>query len=100
MEQEFEIVRIPVREAKALQLIEALQAARAGYLAAPACQGLTLMLNEAADEVAAVVTWSSADAHNEAAKTPEAGAFFQVVTSFANGRPDVRRYRPAGAGSA
>jgi quinol monooxygenase YgiN len=100
MAQEFEIVRIPVQAAKAAQLIEALQAARSGYLAAPACQGLTLLLNEAADEVAAVVTWLSADAHNEAAKKPEAGAFFQVVTTFANGRPDVRRYRPAGVRSA
>jgi len=88
-----------VQAANARPLIEALQAARAGYLSAPACQGLTLLINEAGDEVAAVMTWSSTDAHNEAAKRPEAAAFFKLVTNFAAGRPDVRRYRPAGDGS-
>jgi quinol monooxygenase YgiN len=100
MAQEFEIVRIPVQSSKIPKLIEALQAARTGYLSAPACQGLTLMLSEAADEVAAVVTWLSADAHSEAAKRPEAGALFQLISALSNGAPEVRRYRPAGAGGA
>ncbi len=52
-----------------------------------------MLLNDAADEVAAIVTWLSAEAHNEAAKTPQAAEFFKVVSNYAAGRPEVRRYR-------
>jgi quinol monooxygenase YgiN len=96
MAQELEIVRIPVQTGNAQSLLDALQSARAGYLSSPACQNLALLLNEAADEVVAIVTWSSAEAHNEAAQRPDAASFFKLVTSFANGRPEVRRYRPIG----
>ena len=95
MAQELEIVRIPVQPTSAHALLDALQAARTGYLSAPACQALSLLLNEAADEVVAIVTWDSAAAHNEAAQSPDAEPFFKLVTQFANGRPDVRRYHPA-----
>jgi quinol monooxygenase YgiN len=96
MTLEVEIVRIPVMAARIAELIHALETARAGYLAAPACQDLKLLVNGARDEVAAIVTWSSAQAHAEAARTPHAAAFLKAVSAVANGRPDVRSYLSAG----
>jgi quinol monooxygenase YgiN len=97
MTLEVEIVRIPVAAADAAELVQALEGARAGYLAAPACQNLTLLVNEVRDEVAAVVTWSSAQAHADALKTPQAASFFTLVSRLASARPDVRTYLPTGA---
>lgn len=96
MTLEVEIVRIPVTTSRATELIQALEQARMGYLAAPACRDLRLLLNQARDEVAAIVTWSSAQAHADAAQTPNAAAFFKAVSTFATARPDVRSYLPAG----
>jgi|SRR5665213_4565213 len=96
MTPEVEIVRIPVDAARAPELIQALEQARLGYLAAPACQELRLLLNQARDEVAAIVTWSSAHSHAEAMKTPQAASFFKAVSIFASARPDVRSYLPTG----
>lgn len=98
MTLEVEIVRIPVTAARIAELIHALETAQAGYLAAPACQGLKLLVSEARDEVAAIVTWSSAQAHTAAARTPHAAAFLEAVSAIANGRPDIRSYLPAGEG--
>ena len=96
MTPEIEIVRIPVSAVRAPELIQALEQARAGYLATPACQDLRLLVNQARDEVVAIVTWSSAQAHAEALKTAHAASFFKAVSTFASARPDVRSYLPMG----
>ena len=100
MTPEVEIVRIPVAAARAPELIQALEEARDGYLAAPACQELRILMNQTRDEIAAIVTWRSAQAHADASKMPQAASFFKVVSSLASGRPDVRTYLPTGAESA
>ena len=97
MTPEVEIVRIPVSAALAPELIQVLEQARQGYLAAPACRELRLLVNQARDEVAAIVTWSSAQVHAEALKTPLAATIIKAVSTFASARPDVRSYLPTGA---
>src|SRR5665213_4112397 len=95
MTQEFEIVRIPVTPASAFELVQVLDGARTSYLAAPVCQDVKLFINEARNEVAAIVTWASAPAHAQALQTPQAASFFKAVSAFAAGRPDVRSYKSA-----
>jgi quinol monooxygenase YgiN len=94
MTAEIEIVRIRVDPQGATQLAQAVEAARGGYLAAPACHGVELLLSGERDELVAIVTWDSAQAHAEALRTPHAPVFFESVAAFALGAPDVRRYRP------
>jgi quinol monooxygenase YgiN len=92
---EVEIVRISVEDAHAQDLISALDRARAGYLAAPACRSVEVLLSEVGNEVAAIITWTSAEAHAVALERPEAKTFFQEVARFAVGKPDVQKYRSA-----
>jgi quinol monooxygenase YgiN len=95
MTREIEIVRIPVAPAEAHRLVQVMEEARLGYFAAPACEGLELLLSEAREELAAVVTWSSAQAHAVRQQTPAAGSFFQAVARVAAGKPEIKHYRPA-----
>ncbi|MGA8707662.1 MAG: hypothetical protein WB646_11820 [Steroidobacteraceae bacterium] len=96
MTLEVEIVRIPVNAARVLELIQALKGARTGYLAAPACQAVSLLVTQASDEIAVILTWSSAQAHAEAVKTEQAASFFKAVSTLSSARPEVRAYLPAG----
>ena len=95
MTREIEIVRIPVAPAEAHRLVQLMEAARLGYFAAPACEGVELLLSEGRDELAAIITWSSAQAHVVRQQTPAAGSFFQAVTGLAAGKPEIKHYRPA-----
>ena len=96
MASEIEVVRIPVEPARAGELIEALQQARRGYLAKPACDGVEVLLGESRSEVAVIVTWASPEAHALALQGPHSAQFFQQVAAFATDRPEVRKYISAG----
>ena len=100
MTREIEIVRIPVAPDQARRLVQVMEEARKGYLAAPACEALELLLSEQRDELAAVVTWSSSQAHVKQQQTAAAGSFFQAVTGLAAGRPKIKQYRPASSAEA
>ena len=92
MAHELEIVRIPVHPSRARELAQAINAARGGYLAAPACASVDLWVSEAGDEVAAIIDGSSA------LQDARAAEFFKVVAAFATGAPEVRKYRPSDGG--
>lgn len=98
MAHELEIVRIPVHPSRARELAQAINAARGGYLAAPACASVDLWVSEAGDEVAAIIDWSSAQAHAQALQDARAAEFFKVVAAFATGAPEVKKYRPSDGG--
>jgi len=95
MSLEVEIVRISLEAAHAQNLISALDRARAGYLGAPACRSVEVLLSEGGNELAAIITWTSPEAHTVALKRPDAKTFFQAVAKFAIGKPDVQKYRCA-----
>jgi quinol monooxygenase YgiN len=95
MTREIEIVRIPVAPDQAQRLVQVMEEARKGYFAAPACADLELLLSEPRDELAAIVTWSSVEAHARQQQTPAAGSFFEAVMRLASGKPEIRHYRPA-----
>ena len=97
MNPEIEIVRIPVEHSQARQLIDTLESACSGYLAAPRCDGVEVLSNAAGDEITAIVRWSSAAAHEEALQSVDAARFFRAVMTLASGPPDVCKYRPAAA---
>lgn len=93
---EIEIVRIPVAPENADALVDALAAARAGYLAPPACAGLEIGRGEG--EVVAVIHWASAEAHKAAAQLPAAGALFAAVDAHAAGAPSLETMPAVSAG--
>jgi quinol monooxygenase YgiN len=93
MSLELEIVRIPVQAEYARNLIDALARARAGYLAAPACRSVEVLLSEMGNEVATIITWTSSEAHALALERPESKTFFREVATFATAKPDVQKYR-------
>lgn len=93
---EIEIVRIPVAPDNADALNEALERARSGYLAPPAC--VALQIGRGEGEVVAIIHWASAEAHQTAANTPEAGALFGEVQRLASGPPALETLAAARAG--
>lgn len=95
MTPEIEIVRIPVAPAEAHRLVQAIEHARLGYFAAPACVGVELLLSDGRDELAAIITWATAEAHLVRQQTPAAASFFQAVTDLAAGKPEIKHYHPA-----
>jgi quinol monooxygenase YgiN len=97
MTAEVEIVRIPVEPARSQELVSVLQSARKGYLAAPACTQLELLRSAAGDEVAVILHWSSAQAHEQALQSADASVFFKALMGLASGSPEVRKYEPIGS---
>ncbi|MGH8139948.1 MAG: hypothetical protein ACREVV_17370 [Steroidobacteraceae bacterium] len=95
MTRELEFVRIPVASGRSRELVRAIEAARDGYLALPACTRVELMISDGGDEVAAIITWTSARAHANALKDPRAAQFFEIIATFAIAAPEVRKYLPA-----
>jgi quinol monooxygenase YgiN len=92
MAREVEIVRIPVNAGNRQKLIEEIQAARSGYLSAPSCVGFELLADAERNEVVVVVTWSSANTHDESLAGPHCAAFFSKVSALAAGMPEATRY--------
>ena len=95
MKPEIEIVRIPVERSRARELTDIIATARSGYLAAPRCSGVEVLSGPDGDEVAAIVRWSSAEAHELALQSIDAAHFFKAVMTLASGPPEVRKYEPA-----
>lgn len=94
MTLEIEIVRIPVDPARMPELVSVLEGARDGYLAGPACVGVELLTSADSADVAAIVRWSSAQAHEAALRSMDAALFFKAVMGLASGPPEVRKYAP------
>ena len=91
---EIEIVRIPVAPEDRPALLAAMETARAGYLAPPACLGADVSSSD--DEVVVIVRWASADAHRLRAATPSAGVFFGAVQALAAGPPSIEAFEATG----
>jgi quinol monooxygenase YgiN len=98
--EEIEIVRMPVSPRRALELFEALDAARSGHLGPPQCRQVDTLVNAASDEVIVIVTWASAEAHAGALRAPAAALFLEVISKFVTGTPEVRKYMRFSARSA
>lgn len=94
---EIEIVRIPVTPDNADALAAALEQARAGYLAPPACTGLEIARSEG--EIVAVIHWASSEAHQTAAALPAAGELFAAVQQYAAGPPSLETLPATTAGA-
>lgn len=94
---EVEIVRIPVAAENADALAAALEQARQGYLAPPACAGLEIARGEG--EIVAIIHWASPEAHKDAAALPAAGELFGVVQQYAAGAPSLETLPATTAGA-
>jgi quinol monooxygenase YgiN len=97
MTPEIEIVRMSVDPDRAAELVRALEQARAGFLAPPSCEEIRLLLAEERDEVVAIITWSSSEAHDRALQAPAAESFFRALGQLTAGPPSVGRYASAGS---
>ncbi|HWJ48119.1 MAG TPA: antibiotic biosynthesis monooxygenase, partial [Candidatus Udaeobacter sp.] len=95
MGRETEIVRIPVRLQNQRKMLRAIESGRSGYLSAPACRGLKVLTNAQQDELVLIITWESAEAHDESLRGPHCAAFFEGVVALAAGPPQTARYQPA-----
>ena len=95
MVRETEIVRIPVRLENQKKMLRAIESGRSGYLSAPACRGVELLTNAQQDELVLIITWESAEAHDDSLRGPHCPAFFEGVVALAAGPPQTTRYQPA-----
>jgi hypothetical protein len=88
-----EIIQIPVAPEDADELGGVIHDARTGYLAPPRCEHFEVL--RADGQIAVVVRWASARAHEDAGDSDASGPFLAKVGSLAAGAPSLAMYEPA-----